>query len=197
VAALCIALAIAVTGAPIPLPNCGSAGEPEARPLVFDWKRGTYDGVRLGDGRAELRRAVGRPLKQGETQPFEPVGEDFYEIGGLTNFGSPSLGAITTLRYRHRVFAVDGGRVTAWGTTDDRAQTPEGVGVGDDPALVEQRYPSADCFIQNEGTEYATYPLCRVRVCKGRLLGFGGDPIKSVWLAAETKTGLGRCITQA
>jgi hypothetical protein len=30
-------------------------------------------------------------------------------------------------------------------------------------------------------------------VCKGRLLGFGGDPIKSLWLAAETRAGLESC----
>jgi hypothetical protein len=188
VAALRIALALAV----IPLASCGSSDVPED-PLVFDWKRGTYDGVRLGDDSAQLRRTVGRPLKQGENQPVEPVGEDFYEIGGLTNYDSPPLGPFTTYRYRHRVYALDGDRVTAWGTTDERAQTPEGVGIGDEQGLVKERYPSADCFIQNEGTEYATYPICKVRVCKGRLLGLGGDPIKSLWLAAETKAGLRRC----
>ena len=91
------------------------------------------------------------------------------------------------------MFLITGGRVTAWGTTDERAVTPEGVGVGDDQALVERRYPGARCFVQNEGTEYATYPLCKVRVCPGRLLGFGGEPIKSIWLAAETRRALTRC----
>ena len=191
-AALCIALAIAVSGA-----SCGSTSEAED-PLVFDWKRGTYERVRLGDEGARLQRLLGRPPKQGESDPFEPVGEDFYDIGGLTNFGSPAVGkrtgGVAMLRYRRRVFMTTGGLVTAWGTTHERAQTPEGVGIGDEQALVEERYPSADCFTQNEGTEYTTYPLCRIRVCKGRLLGFGGDPIKSLWLAAETKTGMRRCV---
>jgi len=88
--------------------------------LAFDWKRGTYEGVRLGDRTAELRRVLGSPVERGASQPFEPIGE-------------------------------------------------------------------------NEGTEYATYPLCRVRVCAGRLLGFGGEPIRSIWLAAETKRALTRC----
>jgi hypothetical protein len=83
--------------------------------------------------------------------------------------------------------------VTGWGTTDKRAQTPEGVGVGDSRELVERRYPDADCFIQNKGTEYVPYPICKVRVCKGRLLGFGGEPIRSLWLVAETNTGLKTC----
>jgi len=163
--------------------------------LAFDWKRGTYEGVRLGDRTAELRRVLGSPVERGASQPFEPIGEDFYEIGGLTNFKSPATRGCRSsiLRYRRRVFLTTGGRVTAWGTTDARAETPEGVGIGDGQALVERRYPDARCFVQNEGTEYATYPLCKVRVCAGRLLGFGGEPIRSIWLAAETKRALTRC----
>jgi hypothetical protein len=163
--------------------------------LAFDWKRGTYEGLRLGDRTAELRRVLGSPVKRGASQPFEPIGEDFYEIGGLTNFKSPAIPGrrSSILRYRRRVFLTTGGLVTAWGTTDARAETPEGVGIGDAQALVERRYPEARCFVQNEGTEYATYPLCKVRVCAGRLLGFGGEPIRSIWLAAETKRALTRC----
>jgi hypothetical protein len=164
--------------------------------LLLDWKRGTYEGVRLGDHSAKLQRVLGRPEQRGRNESFEPIGEDFYDIGGLTNFGSPDIGAVgdfETLRYRRRVFSTDGGTVTAWGTTDPRARTPEGVGIGDEREVVERRYAGADCFTQNEGTEYVKYPFCKVRVCAGRLLGFGGDPIKSLWLAAETRTGLRRC----
>jgi len=185
------------TGALILLAGCGSSEDPRD-PLVLDWKRGTYEGLRLGDDSAKLRDVLGPPVRQGPGEPFEPAGEDFYEIGGLTSFTDPEVGTAaggsTTLRYRRRVFLTTAHRLTAWGTTDERAQTPEGVGVGDEQALVERRYPGARCFIQNEGTEYVTYPLCKVRVCAGRLLGFGGDPIKSLWLAAETRTGLTRCV---
>jgi hypothetical protein len=163
---------------------------------VLDWKRGTYEGVRLGDSAARLIRVIGKPGRRGRNEPIEPIGENFYDIGGLTNYGSPDTGArfdFETFRYRRRVFNVDGGKVTGWGTTDDRAQTPEGVGVGDSRELVERSYGGADCFIQKEGTEYATYPIRKVRVCKGRLLGFGGEPIGSLWLVAETQTGLKTC----
>jgi hypothetical protein len=163
---------------------------------VLDWERGTYEDVRLGDSTARLVRVLGPPEERGRNEPAEPIGENFYDIGGMTNYASPEIaaaGAYEVLRYRRRVFNVEGDRVTSWGTTDDRAQTPEGVGVGDSQDLVERRYPNANCFIQNEGTEYTTYPICKIRVCAGRLLGFGGDPIKSIWLAAETKTGLKSC----
>jgi hypothetical protein len=184
--------AVLAIGATVALPNCDSSDEP-ADPLLLDWKRGTYEGVRLGDHRAELQRVIGRPQRRGSTEPFEPIGDDFYDIGGLTNFASPDIGESETLRYRRRVFATTGDRVTAWGTTDERAETPEGVGIGDERELIEQRYASADCFTQNEGSEYPSYPICKVRVCAGRLLAFGGEPIRSIWLAAETRTGLERC----
>lgn len=59
--------------------------------------------------------------------------------------------------------------------------------------LVEERYPDADCRTANEGTEYTNFPLCEVRACEGRLLAFGGDPIESVWLVAETAAGWRSC----
>jgi hypothetical protein len=198
VATVRIASGTGLVSAAILLGDCSSSEEPHD-PLVLDWKRGTYEGLRLGHDSAKLRRILGPPLRHGPEEPFEPIGEDFYEIGGLTNFADPKIGTApggsSTLRYRRRVFLTTAHRLTAWGTTDHRAQTPEGVGIGDRQELVTRRYPAADCFIQNEGTEYPEYPLCRVRVCAGRLLGFGGDPIKSLWLAAETKTGLKRCVT--
>ena len=166
-------------------------------PLVLDWRRGTYEDVRLGDSTRRLVQLLGRPERRGRNEPSEPIGEDFYDIGGLTNYGAPDIGRrladFEHLRYKRRVFGTNGGRVTNWGTTDDRAETPEGVGVGDSRELIMRRYPRADCFIQNEGTEYVTYPICRIRVCKGRLLGFGGSPVKSIWLAAETKGALKGC----
>ena len=175
----------------------GGSDDPREHPLVLDWRAGTYQGVRLGDETDRLIRLLGRPERRGRHEPSEPIDEDFYEIGGLTNFSSPDIGRgvddYETLRYRQRVFGTTGGRVTDWGITDERAETPEGVGVGDSRDIVKRRYPRAGCYTQNEGTEYVTYPICRIRVCSGRLLGFGGDPIKSIWLAAETKRGLKRC----
>jgi hypothetical protein len=185
------------------LGGCGDDEDPAqgtnagGRPLIVDWRAGTYEGVQLGDTRRQLVKALGRPGARGRYGPDVPLGERSEEIGSLTNYGAPDIGRgiapFETLRYRRRVFNTTGDRVTSWGTTDPRAQTPEGVGIGDERDLVKRRYPKADCFIQNEDSEYAEYPICRIRVCKGRTMSFGGDPIKSIYLAAESKAGLASC----
>jgi hypothetical protein len=167
------------------------------QPLVLDSKRGIYERVRLGDRTARVIQLLGRPERRGPNQPGLPIGEEGEDIGVL-NAGSPDIGRhvadFDNLRYKRRVFGTVGGRVTDWGTTDKRAETPEGVGIGDSRELVKRRYRQADCYIKNEDTEYVSWPICEVRVCKGRLLGFGGSPIKSIWLAAETKVGLKTCL---
>ncbi len=153
--------------------------------------------MRLGDTTQRLVKILGRPGERARYGPAVPLGENGHDIGSLTNYRSPDIGRgladFETLRYPRRVFNTTGGRVTSWGTTDRRARTPEGVGIGDDRDSVKRRYPKADCFIQDKDSEYAEYPLCRVRVCKGRTLGLGGDPIKSIYLAAESKAGLAAC----
>lgn len=199
-AARSVAISLLVTGV-VSLGACGSEQSPASEESAsagkeFDWERGRFGRVRLGDSPARVVRVIGRPEKRGPNQPLEPIGEDFYDIGGLTNFRTPNTGTVgdyEALRYRRLVVSVIGGKVFVFGTTDERARTPEGVEIGDSQDLVKRRYPRARCFIQNEGTEYTTYPICKTRVCKGRLLGFGGDPIRSLWLAAETRAGLEAC----
>lgn len=181
------------------LGGCGDDDAPgsDRRAVVLDWRAGTYEGVRLGDTRRQLVQTLGRPGARGRYGPNVPLGERSEEIGSLTNYRSPDIGRglapFETLRYQRRVFSTTGGSVTSWGTTDPRARTPEGVRIGDERDVVKRRYPKADCFIQNDDSEYAEYPICRIRVCMGRTLSFGGDPIKSIYLAAESKAGLAAC----
>jgi hypothetical protein len=109
VASLLVLPAVLAAGAAVALGSCDSSDEPR-EVLLLDWKRGTYEGVRLGDHSAKLQRVLGRPEQRGRNESFEPIGEDFYDIGGLTNFGSPDIGAVgdfETLRYRRRVFSTD------------------------------------------------------------------------------------------
>ena len=189
----CIALTLILGGVDALRPPVDKHPE---NPLTVDWRKGTYEGVALRSTSADLIARLGKPEKRGGDEPAEPIGEDYYDIGGPTSFGSPGRGPSEdeTLRFEDRSFFATDGRISGWVTTSERAETPEGVGVGDSRELVKQRYPAADCRTGNEGTEYATFPLCEIRVCSGRLLVFGGDPIKSVWLAAETKKGWGRCL---
>ena len=144
-------IATGVLAAASLLAACGSEAPQDT--LVLDWQRGTYEGLRLGDDTSALRRALGAPVRRGAEEPFRPVGQDFYEIGGLTNFASPKLATAanpTTLRYRHRVFATTGRRITAWGTTDPRARTPEGVGIGDAQQDVERHLPPVSPLLHPE-----------------------------------------------
>jgi hypothetical protein len=165
-------------------------------PLIVDWRKGTYEGIALRSSTERLVDELGRPQKRGTNESAEPIGEDYYDIGGPTAFRTPGRGETKdeALRYKRRAFFATDGRIAGWVTTSQRAETPEGVGVGDSRELIKQRYPQANCYTANEGSEYVTFPLCEIRaVCRGRLLAFGGDPIKSIWLIAETTTGWGRC----
>ncbi|HEV2058533.1 MAG TPA: hypothetical protein VGR11_04190 [Solirubrobacteraceae bacterium] len=165
-------------------------------PLIVDWRKGTYEGIALRSSTERLVAKLGRPQKRGTNESAEPIGEDYYDIGGPTAFRTPGRGETKneTLRYKRRAFFASDGRIAGWVTTSQRAETPEGVGVGDSRELIKQRYPQANCYTANEGSEYVTFPLCEIRaVCRGRLLAFGGDPIKSIWLIAETTTGWGPC----
>jgi hypothetical protein len=167
-----------------------------ANPLVVDWRHGSYEGIALRSSTTSLIKRLGRPIRRGANEPASPIGEDYYEIGGPTSFSSPgtAYSKDTVLRFKRRSFFATNRRVYGWVTTSGRAQTPEGVGVGDSRDLVSKRYPQADCLTANEGSEYVTFPLCEVRACSGRLLAFGGDPIKSVWLVAQSIRGWGRCL---
>jgi len=167
-----------------------------ANPLVVDWRKGRYEGIALRSTTTRVIERLGRPDRRGENEPSSPIGEDYYDIGGPTSFRSPgdAYSTDTKLRFKRRSFFATNGRIYGWVTTSSRAQTPEGVGVGDSRDLVSKRYPEADCHTANEGSEYVTFPLCEVRACSGRLLAFGGDPIKSVWLVAESRRGWGRCL---
>lgn len=190
--AACIGLALGVGGvdairAPI--------DKDPTNPLIVDWQDGRYEGIALRSSTASLIRRLGQPVRQGANEPANPIGADYYEIGGPTSFRSPgdAYSKDTVLRYKRRSFFASNRRVYGWVTTDTRAQSPEGVGIGDSRDLVTKRYPEADCRTANEGSEYVTFPLCEVRVCTGRLLAFGGDPIKSVWLVAQSQRALERC----
>lgn len=189
-------LLIALVGA---WSGCGSEPpgdhKPET-PAVVDWRRGTYDGIGLRTETAEVLSKLGAPVSRGRDEALEPVGERFEEIGGPDAFDQPRPERDRTedvLRYRGLVVLVDYRGVYGWVTTSPRAQTPEGVGVGDGLGLVSKRFSGAECD-DGKGSEHEMAPTCDVWLClANRRLVFGGDPIRSVWLLALTPDGLRRC----
>ena len=121
-----------------------------------------------------------------------PPGVDYYEVGGPTSFGPPAVLRRARapekgdVRYARRMsYFIDTERVWGFMTVEAGAHTRGGVTIGDAQDVVRERYPDADCFVANEGTEYVTFPLCKVVVRKGLHLWFGADPVQSIWLAAE------------
>jgi hypothetical protein len=163
--------------------------------MTVDWRKGMLDGIGLRSTTAAVEKAFGPPGRRGFQNQASPIGEDYYEIGGPTSFGLPFKKRVypDQLGYTDRTIFTARDRVFAWVTTSERAETAEGVGVGDSGRLVERRYPRADCYLANEGTDYPTFPLCEVKVCDHRTLYFGADPIRSIWLVAENRHGLMKC----
>jgi hypothetical protein len=137
-------------------PGCGGAEADPARDaapertLLVDEARGTFSGLVLGDSPARVR-AAGGPRRCVEGVPTVPAGEDPNEAGGRFVSGyrprrpdGPYRQCV--MRNRHvalTVFVGDG--VRSLTTTDARARTRGGVGVGDSAGLVAQRYPGARC----------------------------------------------------
>jgi hypothetical protein len=169
------------------LASCASAGH-SGSPLRIDERSGSYRGIEFGAPIREVVRRFGYP-GGGHSGSEVPIGVDYYDVGGPTVSSSP-LGDTHTLRYHGVAFLTGQRRVYGFVTVDLRAETRFGVRIGDPQARVRERYRGAKCEIANEGTEYATFPLCTVMVSDGRYLWFGGDPVKSIWLAAQTRAGL-------
>ena len=153
---------------------------------------GSFRGLRLRDSEGDVRARFGA-AKCSDLSPAQPLGEDYYDIGGPTSYSIPhgkGPGRACHMRYRQLLVVLFPGGVHGFVTTDPRAQTEDGVGPGDPQSLVLQRYPNARCETANEGTEWTTFPLCTVVVSPGRRLYFGADPIRSIWLIASTRRGL-------
>jgi hypothetical protein len=182
-AAAAIVVGLALTG-------CGDAArdpavsEPGTR--ILDETTAEFGGIRLGSTSEEIRRRFGSPLKSPDGA-VTPPGVDYYEVGGPTSFQPPP--ALRTrrrgggsVRYRDTAWLVE--RAHSYGvmTVAADARTRAGVRIGDAAERVTDRYPGAHCETANEGTEYATFPLCEAQPRPGVHLYFGGDPIKSIWL---------------
>jgi len=191
-ALLLIAASACGDAARAPATNEPARDHVPARALTIDTRAGSFRGLQLGDSEADVHERFGA-ASCSTTSRAQPLGEDYYDIGGPTYFHEPrgaQPGRACHMRYRRLVVFMFPGGVHGFATTDPRAQTEQGVGPGDPQALVSQRYPNARCEIANQGTEYATFPLCTVRLRPGRHLYFGADPIRSVWLIASTRRGL-------
>jgi hypothetical protein len=169
-----------------------SAGYRQVRPLDENGDRIVqtgYRGVTLGSTRAEAVEALGEPARS-QGASVAPLGDDFDDIGGPPFIATPGS-SHEALRYPDVTVLLADGRVHGLVITDSEAETDEGVGVGDNLELAEERYPKLDCGIA-EADEYRTFPYCGGRLRARRWIWFGQDPIRSIVL---TSSELGRSET--
>jgi hypothetical protein len=180
--------AVAIAG--FALTGCGDASPDRAASergtRIVDETTAEFGGIRLGSTSEQIRRRFGSPLKSPDGASTPP-GVDYYEVGGPTSVQPPpTLTARArsggSVRYRDTAWLVEGGRSYGVMTVAPDARTRAGVQISDAAERVMDSYPGARCRTANEGTEYATFPLCEAQPRPGVHLYFGGDPIKSIWL---------------
>jgi hypothetical protein len=162
------------------------AGYRQLRPLDQDGEVAVaagYRGVALGSARSRVIAALGSPPPVSPASSIAPLGDDFDHIGGPPFIATPGS-SHETLRYPDTSVLVSDGRVYALMITDPEAETTEGVGIGDNLGLAEERYPDIECGIARAG-EYRTFPYCGGRLRRGRWLWFGQDPIRSIVLTTS------------
>jgi hypothetical protein len=145
-----------------------------------------YRGADLGSARARVIAALGAPPPGSGGSSIAPLGDDFDHIGGPPFIATPGS-SHETLRYPDTSVLVSDGQVYGLVITDPEAETAEGVGVGDNLGLAEDRYSDVECGTARAG-KYRTFPYCGGRLGAGRWIWFGQDPIRSIVL---TSTELG------
>lgn len=118
--------------------------------LIVDEARGTFRGLHFGDSRSQIRRRIA-PARCSEEGVLIPLEEDVYEVGGRytgeyqprSSDGPDRQCVMRYARLAVEVSLSDGAFLFM--TTDARARTRRGVGIGDSADLVMRRYPGAMC----------------------------------------------------
>jgi hypothetical protein len=147
-----------------------------------DVREGTYKGVGIGSTRVQAQRQLGRATTK-STDPLRPRGaDDPIGIPWAPQQPRESCGS-AIWRFEEAAMAAGCGRAWLVAIAAEDAVTEEGVGVGSSLADVRSAYPRAECYVENEGTEYTSYPLCVLRVARERYLAFGYDPVRGVTMS--------------
>lgn len=165
--------------------SAGCASGPNAPtrdPVRVDERRGTVDGVGIGDSPTTIQRAIGATPRRGDVRAFP---EDLGFTGRSLRFPREISvrDRVRTLRYSDRSFVTTkpsgAFAVFLWSS---RARTRGGVRMGDKLASVTKRYQNARCDeeIIDDGPDRVE--TCTVRMGQ-RTIAFSGDPITGVTLA--------------
>lgn len=160
-------------------------------PIVLDEVRGRHRSIAIGDRRSEVIARHGMSLLPPRSDDTGPIGSD--EAGTPGNWRPPGpdgrfIRYSRDVAYRQSAYLVESRlkepRVYGFIVTDPRAQTLNGVGVGDTLAFAVERYPQMRCDVVGPANEAVRpqFPACRARIAPRRFLGFGENPIRSITL---------------
>jgi hypothetical protein len=128
-------------------------------------------------------RRPGQPfrLEWGETKAYRDVtyGADKEQL--ISVLGRPDSTFRDEPGYEYLDYGEDEFTISDWGVTgfdirDTRAETAQGVGIGDNLALVRERFVGADVYCRHNKR---FVPKCGM-ILDGRAIEFEGDPIERI-----------------
>lgn len=146
--------------------------------LELDERKGTADGVGLGDSAAEIERVFGSAPPYDIYTEVTPLGVDPPDLTLAGQGGCRPHGRENALRYRGVSFFQYDDEVCDVIVTSERAATTRGLSPGDPLARVEDLYPRLECGETDVGSDYPSYePVCWGAITSHSHLWAGGDPI--------------------
>jgi hypothetical protein len=153
----------------------GCAGDERSPSLRIDERRGTVNGVGIGDPVTAMERGFGeKQAADAYREPVVPLSVDVGESEGPSHFG---LGP-PFYRYEQVSFFAEEDQIVGFMVVAD-AETASGIATGDDLDRVRDVYPRARCGEAPRG-DYGHYPACVVRLGSRRVVWFGGDPVSTI-----------------
>ncbi|MEA2297529.1 MAG: hypothetical protein QOF77_465 [Solirubrobacteraceae bacterium] len=187
------ALLIAAAALPLPLALIEQARTIRVErtgPVAIDERHGTLAGLGLRARAARVRATFGPAPPWRDGEPTGPLDGRPGFVAGPTGEATGPSRRETHLRYLHAAFSIDGDRVWSVETTDRRAATSRGVGVGDSLSLVRRAYPGLRCGEDLVGEdEYTSFPYCTGPIGPGVYAYFSaaytepGTPVTAITVA--------------
>lgn len=177
---LCIALTLLAAGVYL---DQRVVDRRPSSPQLVDERSGSLRGIAAGQPIAQVLVRLGPPVVGSADVAPSPLG-----VGADLSGPSSMPAGWQTWRYRDIAVLHSRGKVRGYLTTDPRAQTAAGVGVGDSLAIARRAYSNLDCSGVSIGSDSSnpSYLACVGRLRSGDAIWFGGDPIDSIWVLRDS-----------
>ena len=167
-------------------------GDEDAQPVLVEERAGVLHGVRFGDVERDVKGRLGEETD--DRDGVFPEGADYTGPFAIPSPASDRGSRIppSQLHYDDTAYLVSPSvGVFSMTTLEKGARTRAGVGIGDELALVRERYDRVQCgeAVAGEsllGGKPPTYPWCRALAGDTRVF-FGDDPIESITLTSYVR----------